>query len=353
MDRFSSDVGHENALRNKKPQLAFDESAPFEPWKKAVREKLTQLLGDMPERVPLNLRVEWEKEYDTFLEKRISFDSEADVCVPCHLWIPKNASKPCPVVICLQGHSTGMHNSMGRQIHQKDFDNMGRGGDRDFAVQAVAQGYAALVLEQRGMGERLSPKSFIMPENTPARAVEEYNHVGCLYPAMSALLQGRTLLGERVWEVSRAIDALAEFEEIDTERVACLGNSGGGTTTYYAACMDERIKIAVASCSVCTFIESIGITAHCSCNYLPGMAKYLDMGELAACIAPRKLIVVSGREDPIFHIEGSKKAYSVIEKIYKKAGCPENCEMVIGEGGHRFYADPTWDIFNRLTGWKE
>ena len=58
----------------------------------------------MPERVPLNVCVEWEKEYDTFLEKRITFDAERDVCVPCHLWIPKNASKPCPVVICLQCH---------------------------------------------------------------------------------------------------------------------------------------------------------------------------------------------------------------------------------------------------------
>ena len=353
MEIFSSDLCHEQAQRNRKPLLAFDENVPFDPWRKAVREKLTELLGDMPERVPLNMRIEWEKEHDTFNEKRILFDAEAYTTVPCHLWVPKNAKKPCPVVICLRGHSTGMHNSMGRKIHQKDFDNMGRGGDRDFAVQAVAQGYAALVLEQRGMGERLSTKSFIMPENTPARAVEEYNHVGCLYPAMSALLQGRTLLGERVWEVSRAIDLIETIPELDSDRIACLGNSGGGTTTYYAACMDERIKIAVPSCSVCTFIESIGITAHCTCNYLPGMAKYLDMGELAAGIAPRKLIVVSGREDPIFHIEGSKAAYRVIEKIYEKAGSPENCTMVIGNGGHRFYAQPAWEEFNRLTGWKE
>lgn len=353
MEIFSSDLCHEQAQRNRKPLLSYDENAPFDPWRKAVREKLTELLGDMPERVPLNMRIEWEKEHDTFVEKRILFDAEAYTTVPCHLWVPKNAKKPCPVVICLQGHSTGMHNSMGRQIHQKDFDNMGRGGDRDFAVQAVAQGYAALVLEQRGMGERLSTKSFIMPENTPARAVEEYNHVGCLYPAMSALLQGRTLLGERVWEVSRAIDLIETIPELDSDRIACLGNSGGGTTTYYAACMDERIKIAVPSCSVCTFIESIGITAHCTCNYLPGMAKYLDMGELAACIAPRKLIMVSGAEDPIFRIEGSKDAYRVIKKIYEKAGSPENCTMVIGDGGHRFYAQPAWKEFNRLTGWKE
>lgn len=352
MQMFSSDLCHEETQKNRKPQLAFSGEAPFEPWRHGVREKLRELLGDMPEPVPLNVCVEWEKEHDTFVEKRILFDAEAHTAVPCHLWVPKSAKKPCPVVICLQGHSTGMHNSMGRKIHPKDFDAV-VGGDRDFAVQAIAQGYAALVLEQRGMGERLSTKSFIHPVGTPAREQEEYGHVACLYPAMSALLQGRTLLGERVWEVSRAIDMIETMPELDAGRIACLGNSGGGTTTYYAACMDERIQVAVSSCAICTFIESIAIMVHCSCNYLPGMAKYMDMGELAACIAPRKLIMVSGSEDPIFRIDGAKAAYQIIEKIYEKAGCPDNCTMVIGEGGHRFYADPTWDIFNRLTGWKE
>ena len=352
MEVFSSDLCHEQAQRTRKPLLAFDETAPFEPWRKAVKEKLTELLGDMPERVPLNVRIEWEQEHDTFIEKRILFDAEAYTTVPCHLWVPKNAKKPCPVVICLQGHSTGMHISMGRKIHPKDFDTA-PGGDRDFAVQAVAEGYAALVLEQRGMGERLSTKSFIHPENTPARAQEEYGHVACLYPAVSALLQGRTLLGERVWEVSRAIDLIETMPELDDQRIACLGNSGGGTTTYYAACMDERIKIAVSSCAVCTFIESIAIMIHCSCNYLPGMAKYMDMGEMAACIAPRKLVVVSGAEDPIFHIRGAKEAYGVIEKIYEKAGSAEHCRMVVGDGGHRFYAEPAWKAFAEMTGWKE
>lgn len=349
MNKFSPDNCHENALRNIKPKLAFDESAPYEPWRDAIKEKLTELLGDMPERVPLNLQIEWEKEHDTFIEKRIVFDSEEDTAVPCHLWIPKNVKKPCPVIICLQGHSNGMHISMGRTIYPNDVV----GGDRDFAVQIVKEGYAALVVEQRAFGERYTEKSLVSNDAPELRRIQMESRTSCFYPSLNALLLGRTLIGERVWDISRAIDAIEQIPELDSERVACMGNSGGGTATYYAACMDERIKIAIPSCAICTFIESIGIIRHCSCNYIPNIAKYFDMGELAACIAPRKLIMVSGEQDDGFFIKGARDAYSVIEKIYDKAGCPDNCKLVVGPLGHRFYADPTWDVFAQMSGWKE
>ena len=270
MNKFSPDNCHENALRNMKPLLKFDESAPFEPWRAAVKAKLTELLGDMPQRVPLNLQIEWEKEHDTFIEKRLVFDSEEDTSVPCHLWIPKNAKLPCPVIICMQGHSNGMHISMGRTIYENDMV----GGDRDFAVQIVKEGYAALVLEQRAFGERYTEKSLVSNDAPELRRIQMQTRTSCFYPSLNALLLGRTLLGERVWDVSRAIDAIEQIPELDSDRVACMGNSGGGTATYYAACMDERIKIAIPSCAVCTFIESIGIIRHCSCNYIPNMAKY-------------------------------------------------------------------------------
>lgn len=350
IDKFSSDICHKNIISARKPLLAFDENADYVEWKNKVKEKLTELLGDMPERVPLNVQIEWEEEHENFIEKRFTFDTEADASVPCHLLIPKGVKLPCPVVICLQGHSTGMHISLGRSKYLVDEARIGK-GDRDFAIQAVNEGYAALVVEQRGFGERLSMKSIIGDAETKKKTREK-GTTGCYHPTMVAFLLGRTLIGERVWDVSRAIDALYEFEEIDIDKIACMGNSGGGTATYYAACMEERIKIAMPSCSVCTFDQSIGIMRHCSCNYIPRMAKYLDMGEIACMIAPRKLVVVAGEEDNGFYIEGSRRAYSTIEKIYKKEGCEDNCKLVVGSEGHRFYADPSWKVFNELSGWK-
>lgn len=121
---------------------------------------------------------------------------------------------------------------------------------------------------------------------------------------MNALLVGRTMIGERCWDVSRAIDLALTYAAIDGQRILCTGNSGGGTTTYYAACMDDRIQVAMPSCAVCSFADSIAAMFHCQCNFIPGIAKYMDMGDMAAAIAPRKLIVINGKEDPIFPKQG-------------------------------------------------
>ena len=341
---YSPDTYHARLLSTRERALTFHEDADYDTWKVAVSEKLEELLGDMPEEiVPLNLRVEWEQDYPDYIERRLVFDTEPTISVPCHLLIPKKAKKPCPVIICLQGHSTGMHVSMGRKKFARDEEVVGTNDD-DFALQAIKEGYAALALEQRGFGERVSPKSI---------GRNPHYRTACYAPTMTALLLGRTMLGERIWDISRAIDMLETIPEIDSQRIACMGNSGGGTATYYAACIEERIKVAMPSCCVCTFEESIGALHHCVCNYLPNMAKYFDMGEIACMIAPRKLLVVAGMTDVGFLIKGSMDANKVIEKVYEKAGCPENVRFVIGEGGHKFYPDPAWKVFAELSGWKE
>lgn len=325
-------------MRERTPLLRYSEDRDFDAWREELRAKLRELLGDEPERVPLNVRVEWTDETEDYKEYRFVYDSEPETSVPAHLLVPKRAKKPCPVVICLQGHSTGMHISLGRAVYDKDDSS----GDRDFALQIISEGYAALVIEQRAFGERISQR--IINHNP-------YYRTTCYLPAMAASLLGRTLIGERVWDISRAIDAMAEFPEIDTDRVACMGNSGGGTATYYAACIDERIKIAMPSCAVCSFSQSIGTLYHCACNYVPLLGKYVDMGDLAGLIAPRPLVVVAGAKDTGFLLPGVESEYEVIKKIYARAGVPDACELVVGSEGHRFYADPSWDVFRRLSGW--
>lgn len=141
MNIFSSDICHEEILRNRKRSLAFDENVNYGEWREKVKEKLTELLGDMPEKVPLNVRVEWEEQRENFREIRFIFDTEAFASVPCHLLIPNNAKERRPLIICLQGHSTGMHVSLGvRKVFPRDNKEVGF-GDRDFAIQAVNEGF--------------------------------------------------------------------------------------------------------------------------------------------------------------------------------------------------------------------
>lgn len=340
MRNFAPEICHNYLLDNAPRELAFDPRRDFKLWQKALRKKLTELVGVMPERVPLNVRHEWEKERRDYREIRLVFTSEKFADVPCHLLIPKTGRPPFPVVICLQGHSSGMHISLGRPKYKGD-EKVIKGGDRDHGIRAVGQGYAALVLEQRQFGER---------KDRRPKKVRGVGHP-CHHGTMVALLLGRTMIGERVWDISRAIDVLEKFPEIDVSRVGCMGNSGGGTASYFSACLEPRIKVAMPSCYICTFKDSIGRIDHCMDNYIPGALRYFDMGDLAGLIAPRPLIVVAGRKDAIFPIKGVIETYKTIDAVYKKAGVPESCRLVVGHEGHRFYAKPGWGAFRELSGW--
>lgn len=327
MKVINNDLIHESLLK-REPLLRFDENADFNAWREKVREKYMEVLClDEIAKNACEIKVEIEEEVkqDGYTRYRYTFESEHGCTVPCYLLIPDTGKEKYPVLICLQGHTAGFHISIGECKFAGDDKYI---ETSTFALDAVKNGYAALCVEQRGMGER--------QPTTKERGHQDGAGCPCLYTAMTALLTGRTLIGERVWDVSKAIDSLSAFDCLDLDDISCVGNSGGGTATYYSACFDERIKLAIPSCAVCTYRDSIGDMWHCTCNYVPKIAKYFDMGELAALIAPRKLMVVNGKVDAIFPIKGAREVYSVIEKIYKKAGAEGNCALYEHENAHYF-----------------
>lgn len=319
MKTINVDKIHES-LFLEKPKLAFSDEVDYLSWKKQIKDKYIELLGldnIAKNDCPLKVEIEETVETDEYIRYRYTFESEKESIVPCYLLIPKTGKEKYPICICLQGHSTGFHISIGEKKYDEDDNNL---KTSTFALDAVKRGFAALCIEQRGMGERTTPR------NDRGRALT----CGCYHTAFTALLLGRTLIGERVWDVHKGIDSLSYFKEhLDLDDITILGNSGGGTATYYSACFDERIKLAAPTCSICTYKDSIGEFWHCSCNYIPHAAEYFDMGELAALIAPRKLLVCNGEVDPIFPLKGTKEVYKVIEKIYEKENASQNVRLVI------------------------
>ena len=320
-----------------KPEYRYDGTKPFEEWQSEARAKLRELVClDAIERAADNkFNLEYKKEEDGYTEYRFTLSSEEGYHFPCVLRIPAGAKAPIPTFICLQGHSSGFHMSLGNPMFPGDEQGI-KGGDRDFAVRANAEGYAAIAVEQRNFGEC---------GNDPKTGEPQ-----CHVATMTNIITGRTTIAERIADISCVIDALEEhFTELDTDNIVLMGHSGGGTATYYTACLEPRIKLAVASCAVCTYKDSIAAMHHCVCNFIPNIAKYFDMGDLGGLIAPRKLIVVNGLEDNIFPKVGVDESYEIIEKLYEAAGVPDNCAHVPGNGGHRFYADPVWPIIHKFN----
>lgn len=118
-----------------------------------AKTKLKALLGmDKFKQCEDCLEIEYDVERDKFREIRFNFQSEEGYFVPCHFLIPEGLKGPAPVVLCLQGHSTGMHISLGRAKFERDA-RLIEDGSRMFAIQAVEHGLCALTIEQRNFGE--------------------------------------------------------------------------------------------------------------------------------------------------------------------------------------------------------
>ena len=135
--------------------------------------------------------------------------------------------------------------------------------------------------------------------------------------------------------------------DADPRRIAITGNSGGGTTSLFAAACDTRIAVAVPSSYFCTFQGSIGSIYHCTCNYVPGILRLGEMHDVGGLIAPRAFCAIAGRDDPIFRIEHTKRAFEQLRRVYDVAGVADRCELYIGDGGHRYYSAGAWPFIRR------
>jgi dienelactone hydrolase len=326
---LSPSLNHRQVMKNMTQSLAYD-GGDVSRWQQTLRRKLKSLIG-MPEKddAPLKVRSLWKRETRLGTIEKIAFEVEPKCDLLAYWCVPREALSPRPAMICLQGHSTGMHNSIGVE-REDESKAMKVEGDRDFAIGAMQRGVAALCIEQRSFGLRREQHQ------------EQVSSHPCHDAVMHALMLGRTLAGERVFDVDRGLDYLAQRGDVDMKRVGVMGNSGGGTITMYAAALLPRLSFAMPSCSFCTFADSIMSIYHCGDNYIPGILQYAEAADVMGLFAPKPLVVVTGREDPIFPLPGVRKAFRDLQRIYEAAGAKENCRLAIGEGGHRFYADDGW-----------
>lgn len=320
----------ERVAKKMQPKLSFRKNLDYSEWKAQIKEKFFELTGVEYIRENAcepNIQIEWEEDKGTYRLIRFTFESEVEEVVPCYLCIPKTGKKKYPVAIVLQGHTTGFHLSIGEMKHASDERFLPRASH---ALQAVENGMIALAIEQRGLGERIT--------QDPTRFGKEQ----CRYAVTTALQLGRTVAGERMWDVSKAIDILSSFPECDQDKVMLLGPSGGGTATYYSACYDERIKLSVPVCAFCNYLDSIILIGHCQCNFIPNAYRYFDMQDLSCLIAPRKLLIINGKDDEIFPITGARKAFETVKAVYESAGAKDNCKMVEMPKHHYFCEDIVW-----------
>ncbi len=328
-ERLYADHFREHAFSGETP-------AEFREWQEQARPAVRELIGftrmerELAGHSPTVQMGEAER-LDGFTRRLVRMETEPGWQVECWMLRP-DGDGPFPLAIMPHGHEPRGHDTYAG-VHRGDERRIRRINELDagVAVQAARRGFMALAVNTRGFDSNCIPD-----------LNERHDGRDCHSQVIHALLAGRTAIGERVWDLERTLDWALELPEVDRGQALMMGNSGGGVATIWAAACDTRVTIAVPSCSFAPFIGRNGLAHHCDCNVVPGALRFGEFSDVAGLIAPRSLLIVNGRQDPLFPIEEVEHAATGVQAIYAAAGAPERFEHRWGPEGHRFYADLMW-----------
>ena len=320
--------GHVDYLYNNEPRrLAFEAETmdEYAAWKTLLRREMFDLMGLTGRIVPQNPAAEKvaSVQREGYVEDKYALDVGEGVTAPIYILVPESEPPYKPIVV-FHGHSPSVQAVLGNYPdEEKKATSLAR--DANYA-QALAQaGYLVCAVEQRGFGERLTDGTYGGPFPR-----------SCRHLSFEYMMQGRSLVGERCWDGMCAISYMLNRDDVQPGSLGCTGNSGGGTTSLWLSCIDERITVSVPACYFCAFKKSILAMQHCECNYVPGILKWAEMGDMAALIAPRKLRIIAGEKDGIFPIDGVREQFETVKKAYALHGVENSCSLTVHPGPHAY-----------------
>ncbi|MBN1879729.1 acetylxylan esterase [bacterium] len=247
-----------------------------------------------------------------FTIQKLVFQTLPNVFVTTNLYLPRKSIYECqdrPCILYMCGHWPSRDGA--------------KTGFQDRYLWYPANGFALMVIDPMGFGE--------IPGIHAGT-----NRLG--WWSWASL--GYTPAGLEVYNAMRILDWLLQQPGIDPKRVGATGISGGGVISQYLAAMDERVTVVVPSCSTFTIgsqIQTRRVQHQCDCTYYTNTCE-IDFPEILALIAPRPLLILGGRNDPIFPPAGYREAYRSLLPIYElynsTSGNQHQIQLIESPGGH-------------------
>ena len=282
-----------------------------------VREVMTRDVGGFPERTPLNARVTGVLDRGDYKIEKIIFESQPRFCVTANLYLPKTGQPPYPAVLYPLGHEQGAKAHSAWQI---------------MLGSLAKKGYVALAWDTLGQGERIQIYDHDFEEWKVRASTTEHTVQGA-----QCLLIGDAIARYTIWDGIRALDYLLSRPEVDAKRVACTGNSGGGTHTAYLSALDDRIQVAAPSCYITSWRQMLRtIGPQDSEQVFPYWIRDgLDYPDFIYAFAPKPYRILSAIRD-FFPIGGARQTFEEAKTVYAKLGAADKLSMFEADDGHGY-----------------
>jgi dienelactone hydrolase len=269
-----------------------------------VRAKMAEMIGGLPEaRGPLNAKVTGGFARPGYRVENVVFDSLPGFRVTANLYVPTTGPGPFPAVLGVAGHS---NNGKANATYQHAWISLAR------------RGYVVLAYDPPGQGERLEYYDPELGRSRLSPGVAEHISAG-----LQCLLTGTAIARYFIWDGVRAFDYLTTRQEVDPNRIAVAGNSGGGTQAALLAAFEPRLAAAVSSCYMTRWKELLdGPGPQDAEQILPGfLGAGLDFVDYVKAFAPRPFLMTSAIRD-YFPIAGARATYEAAKAYYEKLDAP-------------------------------
>lgn len=163
--------------------------------------------------------------------------------------------------------------------------------------------------------------------------------------------RGYTPAGVECWNGIRGIDYLSSRPDVDPDRIAVTGISGGGAATHWISAADERVKVAVPVSGMADLTSYVGnrvINGHCDCMFLYNAYEW-PWTRIAGLIAPRPLLFVNSDADSIFPMDANERVINRLERLYSLFGASDDVDAFVSVGGHAYREDIRKGVFRWLN----
>ncbi|NQU24340.1 MAG: acetylxylan esterase [Candidatus Nealsonbacteria bacterium] len=321
-----------------------DSSDAWDRRKIELRETLWQLLGDLPPRPVPDVTVRWREERDGYTLEHFTFDNGVGDTVYGYVLIPAGHRRPLPAI--LYHHYHGNRYAQGKQeVLTRAFAHWPGGLGLITGEELARAGYVVMCIDAYGFGQRM----------TQGPAGEREKGVATETSLFKTFLwQGRTLWGMIVRDDLLALDYLTTRPEVDPQRIAAMGMSMGSTRTWWAAALDERIRVAVSVACLTRYQDLIAtgnVAAHGIYYYVPGMLQQqIDTESVVGLIAPRPHLTLTGDSDTGSPAEGVRTINAFGQHVYRLYNKADHFRGLLYEGVGHVYTPAMWQETLRWLG---
>ena len=274
--------------------------AEWEAHKQKLRTQILFAAGlvPMPEKNPLHPVIFGRIEHADYSIEKVYLETLPGYYLCGNLFRPRGRAGKFPGVLVTHGHW-----DYGRLENQP----LNSGPVR--CINLARQGYVAFSYDMVGYNDTIqTPHDF----GGPREALWNFNPMGL-----------------QLWNSIRALDFLESLQDVDADRIAMTGESGGGTQTFLLTAVDDRVKYSAP-------VNMISATMQggSQCENGPGLRFDTFNVEFGAMMAPRPMLMISATGD--WTRNTPREEFPAIQAIYELYGKAGNVETVQIDAPHNY-----------------